>query len=347
MTNKRRVEIPEEVAARILFLSDRTCCVCRVPRKPVQIHHLDEDPSNSVEENLAVLCFECHRDTQIQGGFDRKLDAQQLILYRADWYGIVERKRHGPDASLDRQSVAQNWNWMPKIRQIQLQGKPIRLSYVQISEKDDEQRYSFEAEYPEIIPSETTSASETNLCITASVIRVLQRFRAEAISRSNEKKEMLRKMEGSPHARMVWDSVSMSFEVTLFSEDFLVLDFRFVSYVALAAHPNSNTKTLNFLLRPCATLLELHDLFNLNSAYLEFISRYCIDDLHSRLPESLKRASGETKDSWIMQGAWPRHENFKKFLVTKGGLRVIFDPYEVSCYAEGRRDVPARTLRNI
>jgi hypothetical protein len=28
-----------------------------------------------------------------------------------------------------------------------------------------------------------------------------------------------------------------------------------------------------------------------------------------------------------MQGASPRHENFKKFLVTKGGLRVIFDPY--------------------
>ena len=54
MTNKQRVEIPERVAAQVLFLSDRTCCVCRVPRKPVQIDHLDEDPSNCVEENLVV-----------------------------------------------------------------------------------------------------------------------------------------------------------------------------------------------------------------------------------------------------------------------------------------------------
>jgi hypothetical protein len=52
MTKKERVEIPAEIAARVLFLSDRTCCVCRVIRKPVQIHHMDEDPSNSIEERF-------------------------------------------------------------------------------------------------------------------------------------------------------------------------------------------------------------------------------------------------------------------------------------------------------
>lgn len=89
---KERADVPEVVAARLLFLSDRTCCVCRT-RKPVQIHHLDENPANNAEENLAVLCFDCHRETQIRGGFDRKLNAEQVILYRDNWHHLVGRAR--------------------------------------------------------------------------------------------------------------------------------------------------------------------------------------------------------------------------------------------------------------
>jgi hypothetical protein len=90
---KQRVDIPGEVAAQVLFLSDRTCCVCREKGKPVQIHHVDDDPSNNDARNLAILCFDCHRETQIRGGFDRKLDAEQVILYRNDWHRIVATDR--------------------------------------------------------------------------------------------------------------------------------------------------------------------------------------------------------------------------------------------------------------
>ncbi|MCU1223079.1 MAG: endonuclease [Edaphobacter sp.] len=61
--------------------------------KPIQIHHIDDDHSNSTYENLAVLCFDCHTDTQIRGGFHRKLDSDQVILYRSDWQATVSRKR--------------------------------------------------------------------------------------------------------------------------------------------------------------------------------------------------------------------------------------------------------------
>jgi len=90
---KKRVIIPNDIAAKVLFLSDRTCCICRQEGKKVQIHHIDEDPSNNSESNLSVLCFECHTDTMVKGGFDRKLDAEQIILYRNDWLNIVSRKR--------------------------------------------------------------------------------------------------------------------------------------------------------------------------------------------------------------------------------------------------------------
>ncbi len=90
---KTRATIPGPLAAKALFFSDRTCCVCRVKGKSVQVHHIDEDPSNNRIENLGVLCLECHTETQVSGGFRRKLDAEQVILYRNDWFVLVARER--------------------------------------------------------------------------------------------------------------------------------------------------------------------------------------------------------------------------------------------------------------
>lgn len=96
VAKKVRIPIPQDVAAKVLFESDRTCCVCRM-KKPIQIHHIDDDPGNNDVVNLAVLCFDCHRDTQVQGGFDRKLDAAQVRLYRHDWLERVRASRAGRD----------------------------------------------------------------------------------------------------------------------------------------------------------------------------------------------------------------------------------------------------------
>jgi hypothetical protein len=95
---KHRILIEEALAARVLFNSDRTCCVCRSPGKSVQIHHVDDNPANNVIGNLAVLCLDCHEKTQVSGGFARKLDAEQIILYRDDWTRSVTLRRA---ASLD------------------------------------------------------------------------------------------------------------------------------------------------------------------------------------------------------------------------------------------------------
>lgn len=100
---KKRIPIPTDLAAQVLFLSDRTCCVCRTKGKPVQIHHIDENPSNNLALNLSTLCFDCHRETQIRGGFDRKLDADQVILYRNDWLRIVATDRATSEANRELQ----------------------------------------------------------------------------------------------------------------------------------------------------------------------------------------------------------------------------------------------------
>ena len=90
---KKRIPTPPEIVALVLFHSDRTCCVCRIGNKKVQIHHIDDDPSNNSFRNLCVLCFDCHDLTQIKGGFGRRLDSGQVTLYRDNWIETVTQKR--------------------------------------------------------------------------------------------------------------------------------------------------------------------------------------------------------------------------------------------------------------
>src|SRR5262249_16381700 len=94
---KTRVSISSEVAADVMFSSDSTCCVCRDRGKVVQLHHIDEDPSNSVAENLAVLCLECHNQTQLRGGFGRRLKGGIVIKYRDEWLTRVIQRRDAAD----------------------------------------------------------------------------------------------------------------------------------------------------------------------------------------------------------------------------------------------------------
>jgi len=333
MVRKDRNEIPADVAAKVLFLSDRTCCVCREPHKPVQLHHINEDPSNEREENLAVLCLECHHDTLIRGGFDRKLTAPQILMYRDDWYKAVDLRRHASGGPT--RSVPPADDSIPRIVEVLVQNRPVHVSYVKVSEKDEEHRYCFDADLPQVTPSDSTAATETNLIITAFVTRELQRFRAQALLTSAERAE---RYAQSRSRVMGWNDMSVSHSVTLFTEDLLTLEFRLWSYMAGAAHPNQETKTLNFFLRH-SILLELQDLFLPESSYLDSLSKYCVTDLHAhKTPPLGSTRTGET-DRWILGGAGPQSSNFEKFLLTKGGLRVFFDPYSVASYAEGRREV--------
>jgi hypothetical protein len=80
-----------------MFSSDRTCCICRERGKATQIHHIDDDPSNNSINNLALLCLECHNDTQVKGGFGRKLNSSLVTEYRDDWINRVSIRRKTAD----------------------------------------------------------------------------------------------------------------------------------------------------------------------------------------------------------------------------------------------------------
>ena len=94
---KDRIPIPTNVADALMFQSNGTCCRCQQEGRHVQIHHIDEDPSNNEPANLAVLCLLCHDDTQIKGGFGKKLSAGQVTQYRDDWHARVQKRKDEAD----------------------------------------------------------------------------------------------------------------------------------------------------------------------------------------------------------------------------------------------------------
>jgi len=92
---KLRNKIPDDLAAEVLFLADRTCCVCRDPNRKVEIHHIDSNPVNNVIENLATLCKDCHSDAHTTHAFARNLTPLLLDKYNQSWREIV-RVRTNP-----------------------------------------------------------------------------------------------------------------------------------------------------------------------------------------------------------------------------------------------------------
>lgn len=102
---KKKILIPEDIAAEILFLCDHTCCKCTTRGKTIQIHHVDEMPDNNIMENLAPLCLECHNETMIKGGFGRKLNASLVTKYRAEWIDRVKNRKKQADELASIQTV--------------------------------------------------------------------------------------------------------------------------------------------------------------------------------------------------------------------------------------------------
>lgn len=99
---KRRTPVPQTVADEVMIECDRICCVCR-RRDAVQIHHLNEVPTDHHFENLAALCFDCHDATQVTGGFGRRLREGEVRIARDRWYATVRQRR---EAALPRPDLS-------------------------------------------------------------------------------------------------------------------------------------------------------------------------------------------------------------------------------------------------
>jgi hypothetical protein len=81
--NRTRTPIPPKVASALLLANRHACCVCQ--KIQVQIHHIDEDPSNNEPENLAVLCLDHHDHASMKIGLSKKLRPDEVRSYKKQW----------------------------------------------------------------------------------------------------------------------------------------------------------------------------------------------------------------------------------------------------------------------
>lgn len=79
----KRIDLPPSQRSRLLIANRHACCVCG--RGGVQIHHINGDPSDNADDNLAVLCLEHHDKSTAPAGLSAKLRGEEIATYKRNW----------------------------------------------------------------------------------------------------------------------------------------------------------------------------------------------------------------------------------------------------------------------
>ena len=212
---------------------------------------------------------------------------------------------------------------------LQRGGAAVRFTPRQIREANRKLRYTVKARYPQALGAARDSRlTKLNQELRSLITKEVSNFKADF----QEPGERLGPT-GSYYETAYW--------ATLATNDLVSLAFGVSTYGEGAAHPNHNTLVFNYDLN-AGRVLKLSDLFKPNSNYLSVISSYTIKELKEKL--------GPDPDTdWIERGAGASEENYQAWNLTRTGLQVTFDPYQVASYAEGEHVVivPYSVLRNL
>lgn len=189
----------------------------------------------------------------------------------------------------------------------------------QIKESNKKLRYEVAAYYPQITGSSNPHTEKLNQVLSALVAGEVAKFRKEMTPKEDE--------EPRPENSMGSD-LNIAYSVALAQDDLASIEFDVGSYYQGAAHPNSYSEVVNYDLKN-GKQLKLSDLFKPGAKYLQAISQYCIDDLK-------KQAKAKSlEESSINSGAAPTTKNYQSWTITKKGLGINFDAYQVAPYVAG------------
>ena len=207
----------------------------------------------------------------------------------------------------------------------------------QIREENPERRYSIYAEYPQIEGATDARVGDFN-----------QRARALVAAKVEEfKKNVAQEVTGPPEHTAMGSDISIGYDLGVGTDDLISVQFQISDYYSGAAHPNHHTEVLNYDLK-AGHVLKLGDLFKPAALYLRTISDYSINDLKQQFR---KQGTEDPAmfDAGVEEGAAPNADNYKSWLITRRGLQITFDPYQVAPYAAGPQQVviPYATLGEI
>src|SRR5712691_9228631 len=205
-----------------------------------------------------------------------------------------------------------------------------------IKEANKEKHYTVDAEYPQI--EGDARFDKFNREARSLITKDVTAFKtAETVSETDPGNE-------TP-AEKLDSSLDVGYEIRYATDDLISVEFTEGDYSRGAAHPNSSTTVLNYDVKN-GKKLALADLFTAKSKYLSAISSYCIKELKDR---SKKDKDSMLNDDMMKSGASARADNYKAWTITKKGLWITFDPYQVAAYAAGPQTVlvPYSALKDL
>jgi len=205
-----------------------------------------------------------------------------------------------------------------------------------IKEANKQSRYRIDVVYPQI--EGDARFDKFNKEARAMVTKNLAAFKTSETSNETDAGSDL-------PAETQTSTLDSDYEIRLAGDDLISLEFSESAYSRGAAHPNSYTTVLNYDVLN-GKKLALADLFNAKSNYLKAISDYCIKDLKQ---QAKKEKDSMLTDDMIQAGALASADNFKSWTITRQGLRITFDPYQVAAYAAGPQQVlvPYSALKDL
>jgi hypothetical protein len=198
----------------------------------------------------------------------------------------------------------------------------VELISKQVKESNKKLLYEIAAQYPQFSGANNPNFEKFNQLVRGSVMKKVTEFKKEMAPQEGE--------EPRPDGSMGSD-LSIGYTVALAQDDLISIQFDVGSYYQGAAHPNSYTEVINYDLKN-GKQLKLSDLFKPGAKYLQPIANYCVADLKKQQATDKGKA---LTDSEIETGAAPQAKNYQSWQITKKGLGINFDAYQVGPYAAG------------
>lgn len=204
-----------------------------------------------------------------------------------------------------------------------------------ISEESKKPPYKIQVEYPILKGiSNRQAEAEFNRQIKAIIDSAIRRLKNGA------SEELSPELARGISKEALVNSLYIDYSDLYLTKRYISLVMNNSEYFAGAAHPVNTLRAINFNFKT-VHLLRLSDLFLSGSGYVKFLSNYC----KKRLSEDLKKKN--LYDSMMIEsGASAKEDNFENFLVKKSSLIILFDYYQVACYAAGpqRVEIPFKDL---
>ena len=211
----------------------------------------------------------------------------------------------------------------------------VELVSKSIKESNKKLNYEIAVQYPQLTGTNNPNLEKFNQVARGTVTRKVAAFKKDTAPAEGEDTA-----ETRPEGSMGSD-LNVSYKVVLAQDDLVSIEFSVGSYYQGAAHPNTYAETLNYDLKN-GKQLKLSDLFKPGAKYLQAVATYCIADLKKQTDKGLTNEE-------IDKGAAANAKNYQSWTITKRGLGITFDPYQVGPYAAGPQYVlvPYSALKDL